>query len=36
MMLVVAGLALAACGKKGGPYLPKDEPPAYPRTYPTY
>jgi predicted small lipoprotein YifL len=31
LMLV---LALAACGKKGPPAAPKDEPSTYPRAYP--
>ncbi|GGF46691.1 hypothetical protein GCM10011611_61360 [Aliidongia dinghuensis] len=28
-------LSLAACGKKGAPMAPKDEPNTYPRAYPT-
>ncbi|HEV2677649.1 MAG TPA: hypothetical protein VGV37_24170 [Aliidongia sp.] len=26
---------LAACGKKGAPYAPKDQPNVYPRAYPS-
>jgi hypothetical protein len=35
--LLAAALAgpLAACGKKGAPMAPKDEPNVYPRAYPS-
>ena len=32
--VVLIALALAACGKKGTPQPPADEPNTYPRTYP--
>jgi predicted small lipoprotein YifL len=34
LSLMVAG-ALAGCGKEGAPKPPEDEPPTYPRVYPT-
>jgi predicted small lipoprotein YifL len=34
-VLLVLGLALAGCGKKGDPRPPPDEPNTYPRVYPS-
>ena len=34
-LVVMLALSLAACGKKGAPGAPKDEPNTYPRAYPT-
>ena len=34
-LVVMLALSLAACGKKGAPAAPKDEPNTYPRAYPT-
>jgi hypothetical protein len=33
--ILMLGLALAGCGKKGAPMAPKDEPNVYPRAYPS-
>ncbi len=33
-LVVMLALSLAACGKKGAPGAPKDEPNTYPRAYP--
>jgi len=33
-LVVMLALCLAACGKKGAPGAPKDEPNTYPRAYP--
>jgi hypothetical protein len=35
LLLVFVALALAACGKKGMPQPPPDEPNTYPRVYPS-
>jgi predicted small lipoprotein YifL len=35
VVLLLLGLALAACGKKGDPQPPPDVPRTYPRTYPS-
>jgi len=34
-MLLLLALAFVACGKKGPPEPPKDQPVTYPRTYPS-
>ena len=34
-VLLLIGLALAGCGKKGDPQPPPDVPNTYPRTYPS-
>jgi predicted small lipoprotein YifL len=34
-VLLLVGLALAACGKKGDPQPPPGVPNTYPRTYPS-
>jgi len=34
LILVICGLGLSACGKRGGPFPPKDEENTYPRKYP--
>ncbi|MDB5360666.1 MAG: hypothetical protein JWO51_1963 [Rhodospirillales bacterium] len=33
-LVVMLALSLAACGKKGAPAAPKDQPNVYPRAYP--
>jgi hypothetical protein len=35
LILLLAILALAGCGKKGNPQAPPGEPDTYPRTYPS-
>ncbi len=35
LILLLIGLAVAGCGKKGNPQPPPDEPNTYPRTYPS-
>jgi hypothetical protein len=35
LILLLAVLALAGCGKKGNPQAPPGEPDTYPRTYPS-
>jgi hypothetical protein len=35
LILLLALLALAGCGKKGNPQAPPGEPDTYPRTYPS-
>ena len=35
VLLLILGLALAACGKKGDPQPPPGVPKTYPRTYPS-
>ena len=35
LILLVAALALASCGKKGSPQPPPGEPDTYPRVYPS-
>jgi hypothetical protein len=35
LILLLIVFALAACGKKGAPQPPPDEPNTYPRTYPS-
>jgi predicted small lipoprotein YifL len=35
-LVLVVGLALTGCGRKGNPQPPPGEPNAYPRTYPSY
>jgi len=35
LILLVLGLALAGCGKKGAPQPPPDQPNTFPRTYPS-
>jgi hypothetical protein len=34
LLLLVVGVALAGCGKKGAPQPPPDEPNTFPRSYP--
>ena len=35
VLLLLAALALAGCGRKGAPQPPPGEPSTYPRTYPS-
>jgi predicted small lipoprotein YifL len=34
LSIIILGLSLSACGKRGGPFAPEDAENTYPRQYP--